>query len=166
MLAFIIAAVKVLHAFTGIWFVAGVVGRGLTQVRAERTSDIGVVKAMVELIGRFDSLMVIPGSMAVLALGVVAAWIEGEPLFGFIQGARSNWLLVALILFLTIVALVPTVFIPRGKGFGAALDEAVAVGRVTDRLSAAFRDPVVRAAHVWELIALTLIVWLMIAKPF
>jgi hypothetical protein len=165
-LAFIIAAVKVLHALTGIWFVAGVVGRGLTQVRAERTSDIGVVKAMVELIGRFDSLMVIPGSMAVLVLGVVAAWIEGVPLFGFIQGAHSNWLLVALILFVTILALVPTVFIPRGKGFGAALDEAVAVGRVTDRLSAAFGDPVVRAAHVWELIALTLIVWLMIAKPF
>jgi hypothetical protein len=37
---------------------------------------------------------------------------------------------------------------------------------LTDRLSAAFRDPVVRAAHIWELIALTLIVWLMIAKPF
>ena len=166
MLAFIIAAVKVLHALTGIWFVAGVVGRGLTQVRAERTSDIGVVKAMVELIGRFDSLMVIPGSMAVLVLGVVAAWIEGVPLFGFIQGAHSNWLLVALILFVTILALVPTVFIPRGRGFGAALDEAAAVGRVTDRLSAAFRDPVVRAAHLWELIALTLIVWLMIAKPF
>jgi hypothetical protein len=165
-LAFTIAAVKVLHAFTGIWFVAGVIGRGLTQVRAERTSDIGVVKALVELIGRFDSLMVIPGSMAVLVLGVVAAWIEGVPLFGFIQGARSNWLLVALILFATIMALVPTVFIPRGRGFGAALDEAVSAGRVTDRLSAAFRDPVVRAAHIWELIALTLIVWLMIAKPF
>lgn len=166
MLAFTIAAFKVLHALTGIWFVAGVIGRGLTQVRAERTSDVRVVKVLVELIGRFDSLMVIPGSMAVLVLGLAAAWVEGLPVLGFIQGAHTNWLLVALILFATILALVPTVFIPRGKGFGAALDEAVAAGHVTDRLSAAFRDPVVRAAHIWELIALTLIVWLMIAKPF
>jgi uncharacterized membrane protein len=165
-LAFTIASLKVMHVFTGIWFVAGVIGRGLTQVRAERTSDVAVVKGLVELIGRFDSLMVIPGSMAVLVLGALAAWIEGAPLFGFIQGANANWLLVSSVLFVTILALVPTVFIPRGRGFGAALDEAVAAGRVTDRLSAAFRDPVVRAAHIWELIALAAIVWLMISKPF
>jgi len=165
-MAFTIALVKVAHAFTGFWFVGGILGRTVTQVRAERTSDIGVVKVLVELIGRFDSLMVIPGSSAVLILGVVAAWIEGVPLFGALQGARSNWLLVALVLYLSIMALVPTVFIPRGRGFGAALDEAVAAGHVTDRLSAAFRDPVVRAAHIWELIAVALIIWLMVAKPF
>jgi len=165
-MAFTIALVKVAHAFTGFWFVGGILGRTVTQVRAERTSDIGVVKVLVELIGRFDSLMVIPGSSAVLILGVVAAWIEGVPLFGALQGARSNWLLVALVLYLSIMALVPTVFIPRGRGFGAALDEAVAAGHVTDRLSAAFRDPVVRAAHIWELIAIALVIWLMIAKPF
>jgi hypothetical protein len=165
-MAFTIALIKVAHAFTGIWFVAGVLGRTLLQIRAERTSNIGVVKVLLELIGRFDSLMVIPGSIAVLVLGLAAAWIEGVPLFGFIQGAGSNWLLVAFVLFLTIMALVPTVFIPRGRAFGAALDEAVAADRVTDRLTAAFRDPVVRAAHLWELFALAVIVWLMVAKPF
>ena len=165
-MAFTIALIKVAHAFTGFWFVGGILGRTLTQVRAERTTDIRVVEPLVELIGRFDSLMVIPGSTAVLVLGVVAAWIEGLPLFGALQGARSNWLLVALVFYLSIMALVPTVFIPRGRGFGAALDEAVAQGQVTDRLSAAFRDPVVRAAHVWELVAVVVIIWLMVAKPF
>jgi uncharacterized membrane protein len=165
-MAFTIALIKVAHAFTGFWFVGGILGRTLTQVRAERTTDIRVVKPLVELIGRFDSVMVIPGSIAVLILGVVAAWIEGLPLFGALQGARSNWLLVAFVLYLSITALVPTVFIPRGRGFGAALDDAVTAGRVTERLSAAFSDPVVRAAHIWELVAVALIIWLMIAKPF
>jgi hypothetical protein len=165
-MVFTIALIKVAHAFTGFWFVGGILGRTVAQVRAERATDVGAVKLLVELIGRFDSLMVIPGSIAVLALGVGAAWIEGLPLLGAFQGARSNWLLVALLLYLSFLALVPTVFIPRGRGFGAALDEAVAAGRVTDRLSAAFRDPIVRAAHVWELLAIALIIWLMVAKPF
>jgi hypothetical protein len=42
----------------------------------------------------------------------------------------------------------------------------VAAGHVTDRLSAAFRDPVVRAAHIWELVAIAVIIWLMVVKPF
>jgi uncharacterized membrane protein len=165
-MAFTIALIKVAHAFTGFWFVGGILGRTVTQVRAERTSDIGALKVLVDLIGRFDSLMVIPGSTAVLVLGVVAAWIEGLPLFGALGGARSNWLFVSLALYVSIMALVPTVFIPRGRGFGTALDEAVAAGHVTDRLSAAFRDPVVRAAHIWELVAIAVIIWLMVAKPF
>jgi hypothetical protein len=69
------------------------------------------------------------------------------------------------VLYLSIMVLVPTVFIPRGKRFGATLDDAIRSGSVTDRLKAAFRDPVVRAAHVWELVAIALIIWLMILKP-
>jgi uncharacterized membrane protein len=161
----LVGLVKLAHVFAGFWLVAGLVGRGVTQVRAERTADIGTVKVLVELIGRFDSLMVIPASTAVLALGLLAAWIEGLPILGFLQGAHTNWLLVALVLYLSIMVLVPTVFIPRGKRFGATLDDAIRAGGVTDRLKAAFRDPVVRAAHVWELVAIALIIWLMILKP-
>lgn len=164
-MALAISLVKVAHALTGFWFVAGIVGRAVVQVRAERTTDVGVVKVLVELIGRFDNLMVIPGSTAVLALGLVSAWFEGIPLLGFIQGAHSSWLFASLILFATIMALVPTVFLPRGRIFEAALEEAIAAGKVTDKLSAAFRDPLVRAAHVWELVAIVAIIWLMIAKP-
>jgi len=47
-----------------------------------------------------------------------------------------------------------------------SLDDAIRAGSVTERLRSAFRDPVVRAAHVWELIAIALIIWLMILKPF
>src|ERR1700716_54599 len=100
-MVFTIALIKVAHVFTGFWFVGGILGRTVAQVRAERATDVGAVKLLVEPIGRFDSLMVIPGSIAVLALGVGAAWIEGLPLLGAFQGARSNWLLVALLLYLS-----------------------------------------------------------------
>ena len=57
-------------------------------------------------------------------------------------------------------------FIPRGKRFGVAFEEAVAAGSVTDRVSAALRDPVVRLAHIYELAAIVVIIWLMVSKPF
>lgn len=162
----LILVVKFLHVIAGFWFVAGLIGRGVAQLRAERTKDIPALQLLVELIGRFDSLMVIPGSSAVFLLGLLTAWVEGLPILGFVQGARTNWVLVSLVLFIGIFVLVPTVFIPRGKVFGAALDEAVANGRVTDRLAHALRDPLVRAAHVYEVVAILVIIWLMVVKPF
>ena len=161
-----LAILKLSHAFVGFWVVAGVVGRGLVQLRAERSSDINAVRLLLDVIGRFDRLMVIPGSAAVLLLGLLTAWVEGLPILGSLQGGHVNWLFAAVVLYAGWQGLVPTVFIPRGKAFQAALDEAVGMGRITERLTRAFHDPVVRAAHVWELVAIALIIWLMITKPF
>lgn len=162
----VIGTLKFLHVLTGFWFTAGVVGRGVAQLRAERTTEIRSLQLLAELIGRFDNLMVIPGSTAVFLLGLLTAWVEGLPILGFLQGARTNWLLVSLVLFIGIFVAVPTVFIPRGKMFGAAFEEAIALGRVTDRLSSALRDPLVRLAHIYEVVAILVIIWLMVAKPF
>ena len=67
--------------------------------------------------------MVIPGSTAVLASGVVAAIAGGLPLLGPIQGG-SSWLFVALLIFI-----------------------ASARNEVTPGLGAAFADPVVVRSH-------------------
>ena len=157
---------KFLHVLVAFWMTAGIVGRTVTQVRAERTKDIPSVQLLMELIGRFDGLMVIPGSSAVFVLGLLTAWAQGYPMLGFLQGARTNWLLISLVLWIGVFALVPTIFIPRGKAFGVAMEEATSAGRVTDRLTAAFRDPLVRFAHIYEVVAVLVIIWLMVAKPF
>jgi len=47
-----------------------------------------------------------------------------------------------------------------------AMAEADARGEVTPALRAAWRDPVVRAAHVYELGAVTVVLVLMLTKPF
>ena len=43
---------------------------------------------------------------------------------------------------------------------------ALAEGRVTPALTAAFGDPVVAAGHAWGLIVIALIIVLMVTKPF
>jgi hypothetical protein len=73
---------------------------------------------------------------------------------------------VSLLLYLSIIPVIPLVFLPRGRVFAAALSEATAEGRVTDRLTAAFHDRVVFAAHVYEIVAIVGVFILMITKPF
>jgi hypothetical protein len=68
--------------------------------------------------------------------------------------------------FVTTIALVPLVFLPRGRTFDEALTSAVAAGRVTPELKAAFRDPVVAAARWYELAVVAFVVVLMVTKPF
>jgi hypothetical protein len=58
------------------------------------------------------------------------------------------------------------VFVPRGRVMEAAMREAVERGEVTPSLRAAWADRVVRAAHVYELAVVTVVLVLMLAKPF
>jgi hypothetical protein len=157
---------KFWHVLVAFWMTAGLAGRGITQLRLERTTDMKSFQLLLELVGRFDRLMVIPASAAVFVLGLLTAWAQGLPILGFLQGARTNWLLISLVLWIGVFALVPTVFIPRGKVFGAILEEAVSEDRVTERLAAALRDPVVRLAHIYEIAAVLVIIFLMVTKPF
>jgi hypothetical protein len=87
-------------------------------------------------------------------------------MFGALQGESQNWLLVSNILFVVGMILVPAVFIPRGKRFRPLLDAALAQRRMTPELKAALNDPVVRAAHNYEIAMMIVLVALMTLKPF
>ncbi len=157
---------KFLHILAALWLVSGLLGRGITLRQASQTQDIHTTDALVQLGGSFERRMVIPGSMIVFLLGLLTAWVQGWPMFGFLQGSSINWVLVSILLYLTLFPLISLVFLPRGKLFEAALQEALAQGQVTPRLTAAFNDRVVAAAHIYELAAVTAIVYLMVVKPF
>jgi hypothetical protein len=157
---------RLLHVLTAFWLVSGLVGRGLTLGEAARASDIPRMRSLLTLAGRFERFMVIPASLAVLLFGLLTAWALGVPLLGFLQGARSNWLLLSLLLFISTIPLIPLIFIPRGKVFEAALEEATANGTVTTSLQTAFADPVVRAAHIYEFAAIAVVLVLMVTRPF
>lgn len=105
-------------------------------------------------------------SVVVLVLGFLTAWLRGPPILGVLQGGTVNWLLVALVLYLTLVSLIVGVFLPRGRVFDRTLQDARVQGRVTPALAAAFADPVVAAAHAWELVVIGLVIVLMVTKPF
>lgn len=150
---------KLLHVFSGIGLVAGLIGRTITIAEARRTDDIGRIEALMRAAGRFEGILVIPGSMIVLVLGLITMWAQGRSLVG--EG--NWWLLTSLVLFLALGALV---FIPRGKRFETAMDEAKAQGQVRPALRDAFADPAVAFARSTELVVILPIVALMVLKPF
>jgi uncharacterized membrane protein len=157
--------IKLLHVASAMWLVGGLVARFLALGAAARSGDIRTAQALTELGGRFENRMVIPASMTLLVSGILAALLGGFPLLGPIQGGQW-WLLVSLVLYFASIVLVPTVFLPRGRVFGAALDDAVKGNEVTPGLRDAFADRVVARSHSAEFIGIAVIVVLMVLKPF
>jgi hypothetical protein len=156
---------KITHAVLGIWIIAGLVGRWVTLGQASRATDIASLQTLLGLSDRFER-MVIRLPSIVLVLGIGTAIAEQRAFLGPLQGASFDWLFASLLLYLSILPVIALVFLPRGKVFAAALEEATAEGRVTERLTAGFHDPVVYAAHVYEFVAIVGVFILMITKPF
>jgi Predicted integral membrane protein (DUF2269) len=154
--------VVLLHVATAFWFVAGLLGRNVTMARARTASDLRTLDELVTLGGRFERMMVIPGSIALVVLGLLAAWALGQPL----AGSNDRRVLTSLPLFVAIGVLVPTVFLPHGKVFEHALADAKVRGEVTPELRTALRDPAVRNARSAELLGVAIIIVMMVTKPF
>ena len=161
----LVPVLTLLHGVAAFWFVSGVIGRGIVLRAAAQARDVRAVDALVRVASRFEAMVRIP-SIVVLGFGLLSAWRGGWPILGFLRGGSVNWVLASLVLSLTLVPLIVWVFLPRGRIFEEALRSALAEGRVTPALTAAFRDPVVAAGHVWEVIVIALLIVLMVTKPF
>jgi len=157
---------KFLHVLTAFWLVAGILGRNFADAQAAKATTLAAMEALFALAGRLDVLMVRAGSFAVLIAGLATAWERGWPVFGFIEGAADQWLLTSLLLYLATFLLVPFVFMPRGRVFGAALDGARAAGTPTAELTAALNDKAVNGARAAEMAAIVVVIFLMVTKPF
>ena len=157
--------VVLVHALIGILFIAGLVGRWIVLGLAERATELPAMKTLAAAAGPFERIVIVAPTI-VLLFGVVAAFMQGRSVLGPLTGGSVDWLFVSLVVFLSPLPLVPLVFLPKGKVFETALAEAEAAGRVTPALTTAWRDPLVRAAHVYELGATTVVLILMLSKPF
>jgi hypothetical protein len=146
--------------------VAGLMGREIARGQARKSTDMSTVVALMQLSGRFESLLVRPGSLLILATGLILSIMGGWPPLGFLQGSSANWLLVSLVLFLAMIPVIAFVFVPRGRVYDRAMEGAVAQSTFTPELVASFDDPVVRAGHIFEAVGTILIIYLMVAKPF
>jgi uncharacterized membrane protein len=165
---FSLAPLRLVHALTGVLLVAGLLGRWVAlqyAERAARADDLVAVRTLLAVSSVFERTVILT-SQLVFVLGLLTAWSVGYPLLGFLQGGSTNWLFTSLVLYIGAILLVPTLFVPGGRIFGAALDDSVALGRPTPQLVAAFTDPVSRVAHYVELAAVVAVLVLMIAKPF
>lgn len=157
--------IVLIHAVVGVLFVAGLIGRWITLGAAARVDDLAAVRTVLRVSAPFERVVIL-GSVATGILGIGSAIVQGRPILGPLQGAGIDWVFASVILLLSLVPLVPLVFLPRGREFEAALEDAEARGEYTDALRRAFHDPVTRGAHVYELGAVTVILVLMFTKPF
>jgi hypothetical protein len=157
---------RFLHIGSAILFVGGVFARQFVRSLARKATAVRDLAAFNQSAGIIERLMVIPGSAAVLVFGVILALLTGAPIFGILQGASQNWLLLANFLLLFDVLAVPLIFLPRGRRFEPLLADALAAGQITPELRAAMADPVVRAAHLYEMASLAAVVALMVFRPF
>ena len=152
-----------LHVAAAFLFVAGLLGRNILLWQARRSDDIDRVGSLLQASGPFERVLGRSRSRSrYRSSGILAWWEEGLPCWG----EDTRWVTVSLVLFATMIPLVPLIFLPRGKVFAAAFTRAVEARQVTPELTAAFRDPVVGAAHTYELVIVTIVLLLMVTKPF
>jgi hypothetical protein len=101
-----------------------------------------------------------------IVMGIVLAIMLKWPVFGFLQGATQNWLLVSNILLVFMLTAIFAVFIPHNKKVEGLLQSALAEGHITPELSAALADRVNALAHYAEEVIILVIAALMVLKPF
>jgi len=158
--------IRFLHVLSSIIFVGGIFGRQAIRSTGRKTKDIQTLASYYSAAGAIEKTMVIPGNGAVLLFGVILAIIVKAPIFGFLQGASQNWLLVTNILLIVGGLLVPFVYLPRGKVFEMLLEDAMKKNEITPDLQQHLNDPIIKLAHNFESTMLVLIVYLMVFKPF
>jgi uncharacterized membrane protein len=157
---------RLLHIAAAIALIGGLFARQLVRAYAAKTDDVRNFAALSQAAGRIENVMVIPGSLAIIVFGVFLALLTGAPIFGFLQGASRNWLLVSNVLLILMMLAVPLIFLPRGKLFEAALADALAREEMTPELRARMNDPLVRFAHAAEFAVVVIVTTLMVFKPF
>jgi uncharacterized membrane protein len=158
--------IKFLHIFAVTITTGGMFARQLVRGIAKKSDDIKTVASLTQVVLRIDRAMVIPWSNAILIFGIILALMMKWPIFGFLQGASQNWLLVSNLLLIIMLGLIPGVFIPHNKKVDAILQTALKEGRITPDLTAALNDPKNTWAHYAEEIIVLVIAALMVLKPF
>jgi uncharacterized membrane protein len=152
---------KLVHILVAFGFITGLLGRWIILASAARAEEVETAYRLSQAAAPFERLVIVGGNL-VLPAGLLTAWAQGYEWLGMTTG----WMLLSVVLLLSVIPLVPLVFLPRGKLFEAAMSAARAVGTVTPELRAAFRDPAVAFAHRYELGAVTVVIALMVLKPF
>jgi len=158
---------KLLHILAAFWFISGLIARDYTFWRAAKVSTVQGIQSLLQVSEFFEQWAVIRGAFLVLVFGLLTVWLQHWQLFGFLQGAPTNWLLISFIIFAGSGAVIgPLGLIARRQQRTQALEEALAKGMITPELTAALNDKVVNNFRKVELATVVLILILMVVKPF
>ena len=158
--------IKFFHIIAVTITIGGMFARQLVRGFAKKSEDVKVVASLTNVAVRIDRAMVIPWSNIMILMGVILAVMQKWPIFGFLQGASQNWLLISNLLLVVMIVLIPFVFIPHNKKVEALLQSTLTQGRISPDLSAALNDKVNKLAHYAEEAIVLIVAALMVLKPF
>src|SRR5215204_6258007 len=134
--------IKFFHIIAVTVTIGGMLARQLVRGFAKKSDDVKVVASLKKVAVRIDRTMVIPWSNIMILMGIILAVMQKWPIFGFLQGASQNWLLVSNLLLVVMMILIPAIFIPHNKKVEVLLQTALAEGRITPDLSITLDDKV------------------------
>lgn len=155
-----------LHIISSIMLVGGIFARQIVRGYARKSSDVRVISELYQAAGRIETVMIRPFTGFVVLFGAIYAAMIKAPIFGFLQGADQNWLLVTNIMVLMIPLPIIFFFIPRGKLFEPIMQDALAKREVTPKLREQLHDPAMKRMHLLEMVGVLFVVVLMVFKPF
>ena len=155
-----------LHIMSSIMLVGGIFARQIVRTYAKRSSDVKVISELYNAAGRIEAVMIRPFTLFVVLFGAIYAAMIKAPIFGFLQGASQNWLLMTNIMVLLIPFPIIFFFIPRGKIFEPIMQDALAKRQVTPELQEQLHDPAMKRMHLLEMAGVVIVVILMVFKPF
>jgi hypothetical protein len=156
----LLLVIRFLHILSAIWFIGGVLARQIVRLYAKRTDDVRHFSSMSQAAGRIENTMVIPGNFAAILFGVIYGLMIGA-ILGFLQGRAQ---LAAGQQHPACHRLLQcSVDLPARQLDAALLMHSP--GEMTPNC-AHINDPVVRMAHWFELVAMLVVVFLMVFRPF
>ena len=158
------ALLKLLHVLSAMWLVAGLLGRAVALSTARRSPEMRIIKAIADVSGRLENLMIAPGILAVLVTGIATAVVGGISLLGPIDGGPL-WVFVPLLILVFAVATTPMT-LSHDRKWGQALEDAAQRGAVTDTLRPYLDGRAMIRRYAPDISAVALIVVLMVLKPF
>jgi len=155
---------KLLHVLSAMWLVAGLLGRAVALSTARRSPEMRIIKAIADVSGRLENLMIAPGILAVLVTGIATAVVGGISLLGPIDDGPL-WVFVPLLILVFAVATTPMT-LSHDRRWGQALEDAAQRGAVTDTLRPYLDGRAMIRRYAPDISAVALIVVLMVLKPF
>jgi uncharacterized membrane protein len=158
------ALLKLLHVLSAMWLVAGLLGRAVALSTARRSPEMRIIKAIADVSGRLENLMIAPGILAVLVTGIATAVVGGISLLGPIDDGPL-WVFVPLLILVFAVATTPMT-LSHDRRWGQALEDAAQRGAVTDTLRPYLDGRAMIRRYAPDISAVALIVVLMVLKPF
>ena len=155
-----------LHIMSSIMLVGGIFARQIVRGYAKKSPDVKVISELYKAAGRIETVMIRPFTLFVVLFGVIYAAMIKAPIFGFLQGASQNWLLITNLMVLLIPFPIIFFFIPRGKIFEPIMQDALTKGQVTPELREQLHDPAMERMHLAEMVGVVIVVILIVFKPF